>query len=90
MMYRVIRLFTDLQDDGHKYSVGDTYPRRGVVATGERIAELASDKNRQGVPLIEEITETVPETAAEVAAEDTVEDEVPDIERKPKRKKRGE
>lgn len=86
MMYRVIRLFTDLQDDGHKYSVGDTFPRRGVVVTGERIAELASAKNRQGVPLIEEINEAVPEPVAEVTAEEAEQN----VEHKPKRKKRGE
>ena len=56
-MYRVIKAFTDLQDNNHAYSVGDTFPHNGIEVDAERIAELASDKNRRGVPLIEEIAE---------------------------------
>ena len=56
-MYRVIKAFIDLQDNNHAYSVGDTFPNNGVEVDAERIAELASDKNRLGVPLIEEIAE---------------------------------
>ena len=56
-MYRVIKAFTDLQDNNHAYSVGDTFPRNGVEVDAERIAELASDKNRRHIPLIEEIPE---------------------------------
>ena len=56
-MYKVIKSFTDLQDNNHAYSVGDTFPHNGVEVGAERIAELASDKNRLGVPMIEEIAE---------------------------------
>ena len=56
-MYKVIKSFTDLQDNNCAYYVGDTFPHNGVEVDAERIAELASDKNRLGVPLIEEITE---------------------------------
>ena len=56
-MYKVIKSFTDLQDDSYAYYVGDTFPRNGVEAGAERVAELASDKNLQGVPLIEETAE---------------------------------
>ena len=56
-MYRVIKAFTDLQDNNHAYSVGDTFPHNGVEIDAERIAELASDKNRRHIPLIEEIAE---------------------------------
>lgn len=56
-MYKVIKSFTDLQDNNHAYSVGDTFPHDGVDVDAERIAELASDKNRLGVPLIEEVVE---------------------------------
>ena len=56
-MYRVIKAFTDLQDNNHAYSVGDLFPHDGVEVGAERIAELASDKNRRGVPLIEEVEE---------------------------------
>ena len=55
-MYRVIKAFTDLRHH-HAYSVGDTFPHNCVEVDSERIAELASDKNRLGVPLIAEIAE---------------------------------
>lgn len=54
-MYKVIKAFTDLQDNNYAYYVGDTFPHSGVDVGAERISELASDKNRLGVPLIEEI-----------------------------------
>lgn len=55
-MYRVIKAFTDLKAS-HVYYVGDTFPHDGVEVDAERIAELESDKNRIGVPLIEAIEE---------------------------------
>ena len=61
-MYRVIKAFTDLKDNNHAYSVGDTFPHNGVEVDAERIAELASDKNRRGVPLIEEIKSNLSKT----------------------------
>ena len=51
-MYRVIKAFTDLQDKNHEYNVGDVFPREGLTVSDERIAELASNKNRRGIPLI--------------------------------------
>ena len=56
-MYRVVHNFYDLKDNNHAYSVGETFPHNGVEVGAERVAELASDKNRLGVPLIEEIVE---------------------------------
>ena len=56
-MYRVIHKFYDLKDNNHAYSVGDTFPHDGVDVDAERIEELASNKNRLGVPLIEEVAE---------------------------------
>ena len=44
-----------MQDNNFAYNVGDEYPRKGVSVLPSRIKELASDKNRQGCPLIEEI-----------------------------------
>lgn len=52
-MCKVIKRFTDLQDGNHVYRAGDIYPREGYTPSEERIAELASDKNKQGTPLIE-------------------------------------
>ena len=60
-MYRVIKAFTDLQDNNYAYNVGDEYPRKGLSVLPSRIKELASSKNRQGVPLIEEIPEKAEE-----------------------------
>ncbi len=56
-MYKVIHLFTDLQDNIHEYKVGDVYPREGLEVTKERIEELASSHNLQGKPLIEMVAE---------------------------------
>ena len=64
-MYRVIKAFVDLQDNNHKYDVGDTYPRKGLNVLQSRINELASDKNLQKTPLIEEIPENVEEPKKE-------------------------
>lgn len=52
-MYRVIRFFTDAQDNKHAYHEGDIYPREGIVPSDERIRELMSGNNFQRVPLIE-------------------------------------
>ena len=54
-MYKVIKSFTDLQDNNYKYDVGDTYPRKGLNVLQSRINELASNKNLQRTPLIEEV-----------------------------------
>lgn len=54
-MYKVIAYFTDLKDNNHPYNVGDTFPRKGVEATEERLAELSGKDNKQGKPLIEKV-----------------------------------
>lgn len=56
-MYKVIKYFTDMQDNNFAYQVGDEFPRKNFSVLPSRIRELATDKNRQGVPLIEEIPE---------------------------------
>ena len=56
-MYNVIEMCRDLQDDNYIYEVGDAYPREGADPTLERIRELASNSNKIGKPLIEEIAE---------------------------------
>lgn len=57
-MYKVIKYFTDLHDADHEYHLGDTFPRKGVKVTNARLEELAGEKNKQGVPLIEKVEET--------------------------------
>ena len=56
-MYKVIKYFTDTQDRGFAYDVGDTYPRAGLTVSGSRIKELAGSNNRQQTPLIVEVEE---------------------------------
>lgn len=55
MAYRVIRFFYDLTDSAHEYHVGDSFPRKGMAVSDARIKELASNKNKLKVPLIEEV-----------------------------------
>lgn len=62
-MYRVIKMFTDLQDKGYRYQVGDAYPRKGLTADKKRIEQLSSAKNRQKTALIEEVVEKVEKTS---------------------------
>lgn len=77
-MYRVIKAFTDMQDDNYAYDptnpARNTYPRKGLNVLQSRINELASNKNRQGVPLIEEIPEKVEETKKKKSVEKTDEE----------------
>ena len=51
-MYRVIKLFADLQDKNHEYKPGDVFPRAGLEVSDARLAELSGYNNRQGEPLI--------------------------------------
>jgi len=59
-MYKVIKNFTDLQDDNYKYEVGDEYPRLGLKPSISRITELSGSNNKQRTPLIVEV-EDIPE-----------------------------
>lgn len=77
MKYTVLKYFTDLQDNEYIYRAGDTYPREGINPSAERIEELASDKNKQGTPLIKAVSEKS-------------EAEKPEKPEKPKRKRKGE
>lgn len=61
-MYKVIKLFTDLQDNNYKYEVGDEYPRLGLKPSISRIAELSGSDNKQKTPLIKEIEDLPTET----------------------------
>ncbi len=56
-MYRVIEYFEDLQDNGQPYNVGDVFPKGDKKVTKERLNELATDKNRRHIPLIEKVDE---------------------------------
>ena len=57
MTYKVIKHFTDLQDDNHEYNEGDVFPRSGKQVSKERLTELSNTSNRQGKALIERVDE---------------------------------
>ena len=42
MMYKVVKHFEDLTDNRYPYNEGDTFPRKGLNVSDERIEELAS------------------------------------------------
>lgn len=53
MAYKVLTYFEDLQDNSYPYHPGDQFPRDGKDVSEDRLKELASDKNRRGVKLIQ-------------------------------------
>jgi len=102
--YRVIHTFVDLSDKHYIYRSGDKFPRDGIVVNEDRIADLASGKNKIGKPVIEKITqvtEKIPYEKPEIVELDAVnivgdlDDDVTktgeesDLSEKPAEKKRG-
>lgn len=65
MMYKVIKFFTDLQDNNYPYNAGDSFPRAGLEVTEERLAELAGNENKRGEPLIKKAVKRKKKEAAE-------------------------
>ncbi len=59
-MYKVLEMFTDLQDDNFKYEAGDEYPRLGLKPSLARIKELCGTDNRRGRAVIEEVEVELP------------------------------
>lgn len=68
-MYKVVKFFTDLQDNDYPYHVGDIFPHSGMVVDEKRIIELSTDANRRNEPLIEEVKENVQEESKEPTEE---------------------
>jgi len=60
--FKVQAYFTDLQDNEHVYHTGDIFPREGLEVSDERIAELSSNQNKRGVPLIVKIMDETKDT----------------------------
>lgn len=102
-MYKAIEYFTDNQDNGYAYNVGDEYPRQGYEPTEERIQELLSSKNKRHRPVIaindkgektitedQETAETVADVVAEETAENVPENDFEDIDEKPRKRKKRE
>ncbi len=73
-MYKVIKFFTDLQDNDYPYSVGDIFPRSGMAVTEERLAELAGSNNKRHEPLIEKVKEEAPKKPAAKKPKKTTEE----------------
>ena len=70
-MFKVVKRFYDLKDNNHAYYEGDIYPHNKVKVSEKRIAELSSNKNKMGVPLIVEIPEKPSKKANKKAVEET-------------------
>lgn len=75
MSYKVIHYFTDLQDFNHPYKVGDKFPRLGLKVSDKRLEELASNKNKQGKPLIEKVEEVKEKNFLDAFAENLAKEE---------------
>ena len=73
MMYKVIKFFTDLQDNNRPYNVGDSFPHIdcGYTVTEQRLADLASDSNLQNTPLIQLVEEAPKKPATKRAKKAT-------------------
>lgn len=52
MTYIATEYFEDMTDKRHKYKAGDVFPRKGLSVSEARLAELSSDGNRRGRPVI--------------------------------------
>lgn len=50
--YKVIKDFTDLEDNNYIYRAGKPFPRDGMNVSVERIEQLASNRNKRKEPLI--------------------------------------
>ena len=72
-MFKVVKRFYDLKDNNHAYYEGDIYPHNKVKVSEKRIAELSSNKNKMGVPLIVEIPEKPSKKTTKKAVEETEE-----------------
>jgi hypothetical protein len=72
-MYKVIKFFTDLQDNNRPYNVGDIFPHAetSYPVSEERLAELAGSDNKQGVPLIQLVEESAEEKPKKKRAKKT-------------------
>jgi len=62
--YKATVSFTDPEDAGYVYLVGDPYPRNGYVPADDRIAYLAGNKNRLKKPVIAAVNPPVDKPAA--------------------------
>ena len=95
MGYKVVVRFMDLEDNNFIYEEGWDYPRANHFVSQQRLEELSSTDNRQGMPLIIESGEVKKPVKEEPKVEEPVEviepEEIPVEEEKvekPKKKKK--
>jgi hypothetical protein len=55
MAYKVIKYFTDMQDNDFEYNEGDIFPREDFKILPSRIKELSTTQNRRKEILIVEV-----------------------------------
>ena len=74
-MYKVIRYFTDLQDNNRPYNVGDVFPHTecGYPVMEERLAELSTENNLQKAVLIRAVEDEAQEAPKKKRAKKTAE-----------------
>lgn len=68
-MYKVVKYFTDLQDNSHAYNVGDIFPRNGLEVSEQRFKELSTTQNKRKTILIKEVEEKLTEKVNEMTEE---------------------
>lgn len=70
-MYKVVKFFTDLQDNNRPYNVGDSFPHADTSYTvsESRLAELSGSDNKRGMPLIQLVEEAPKKKRAKKTAE---------------------
>ena len=75
MGYKVVKAFTDLQDNNYVYNAGDSFPRNGYKPSKERVKELASKDNKRNTVLIEkEPTVEQPKIASDEEVEKAIDE----------------
>ena len=94
MGYKVVKRFMDLEDNNFIYEEGWDFPRANHFVSEQRIKELSTTDNRQGMPLIVEsgeVKDTVDEIVMPIQEEgpEVIEIEEPiEVVEKPKKKKK--
>ena len=91
MRYVVIEHFCDMGDNGRSYNVGDSYPRKGLSVTDNRLKALATAENALHRPLIKlvesEKVKIEEESAKAPTPVETIEKPVVESKSKSRRKK---
>lgn len=103
MGYKVVIRFMDLEDNNFIYEEGWDFPRANHFVSEQRIKELSTSDNRQGMPLIvesgevkmnggapreEPVVEEIAEPIIEAEPVAEVQEELPEKVEKPKKSKK--